>query len=239
MNSLAYAASLAADARGPANHGALAEPTRRAVAQARPAASVPPSSWSMLTAHDASSRLAGQKGQVALPLESTPSRIRLVLTTAAALTIATAAAWSLHLGPATISSGLGAYLRNALSGLEDAPSPPRNQPAARVPPPAVASVPPAPPTADPDDLPATSPPAAARYPSAPPDAWIPEGHGMEAPQPSAPPAPSARIAAIAETLIRIGRPGDAVALLRATASATARPAPIPPAAEPLAPAPSR
>ena len=237
MNSLAYAAPPTADARGPANHGALAEPARRDAAQVHPVASVPPSSWSMLTTHDASSRLAGQEGQVALPLESTPSRVRLVLTTAAALTVATAAAWSLHLGPAAISSGLGAYLRNALSGLEDAPSPPRNQLAARVLPPAVALVPPAPPTADRDDVTAILPPTAARDPFAPPDAWIPEGHKLNVPPP--PPAPSARIAAIAATLIRIGRPGDAVALLRATASATARPAPIPLAAEPLAPAPPR
>ena len=233
MNSLAYAAPPAADARGPANHGALAEPARRATAQA---ASALPSSWSLLTAHDASSRLAEQGSPAAPLLGATPSRVRLVLTTAAALTVAAVAAWSLHFGPATISSGLGAYLRNALSGLEDAPSPPRNQPVVHVPPPAVALVPTAPSTADPSDLPATSPPAAAQDPSAPPDAWIPEGHGMEELRS---PAPSARIATIAATLNRIGRPGDAEALLRATASATARPAPIPPAAEPLAPAPPR
>ncbi len=236
MNSLGYAALPAADARGPANHGALAEPARRATAQARPAASVPPSSWSLLTAHDASSMLAGQGSPAAPLLGATPSRIRLVLTTAAALTIAAVAAWSLHFGPTTISSGLGPYLRNALSGLEDAPSPPRNQPAARVPRPALPSVLAAPPDTGPNDLPTTSPPAAARSSSAPPDAWIPEGHGMEELQP---PAPSARIAAIAATLKRIGRPGDAEALLQATASATARPAPIPPTAKPLAPAPPR
>ena len=236
MNSLGYAALPAADARGPANHGALAEPARRATAQARPAASVPPSSWSLLTAHDASSMLAGQGSPAAPLLGATPSRVRLVLTTAAALTVATAAAWSLHLGPAAISSGLGAYLRNALSGLEDAPSPPRDQPAAHVPPPDLASVPVTPQDTGPNDLPATSPPAAARDPSAPPDVWIPEGHGMDELQP---PVPSARIAAIAETLNRIGRPGDAEALLRAIASPRARPAPIPPAAAPPAPAPPR
>ena len=236
MNSLAHDAPPAADARRPANHSALAAPARRAALQARSATSVPPSSWSILTAHDESSRPAGQRSPAVPPLKSTPSRVRLVLTTAAALTVAAAAVWSFHLDPATISSGLGTYLRNALSGLENAPSPPRNQSAARVPSPTLPSVPAAPPDTGPDDLPATSPPAAARDPSAPPDAWIPEGHGMEKLQP---PAPSARIAAIAATLKRIGRPGDAEALLRATTSPMVRPVPIPPAAEPLAPAPPR
>ena len=236
MNSLAYAAPPAADARGPANQGALAEPARRAAAQACPAASVPASSWSILTAQHASGGPAEQTSPAASPPGSTPSRIRFVLPAAAALAAAVAAAWSLHLGPATISSGLGAYLRNALSGLEDAPSPPRDQPAAHVPPPDLASVPVTPQDTGPNDLPATSPPAAARDPSAPPDVWIPEGHGMDELQP---PVPSARIAAIAETLNRIGRPGDAEALLRAIASPRARPAPIPPAAAPPAPAPPR
>ena len=236
MNSLAYAAPPTADARGPADHGALAEPAQGAAAQARPAASVPPSSWSILTAHDASSGPAGQRSPAGPPLGSIPSRIRLVLTTAAALTVAAAAAWSFHLGPATIPSGLGAYLRSAMSGLEDAPSRPRNQPAARIPPPSVASVPTTPPDTGLNDFPATSPSAAARDPYAPPDAWIPEGHGIDVPRP---PAPSARIAAIAATLNRIGRPSDAEALLRATASPMVRPAPILPATRAPAPAPPR